>query len=102
MSGKVRTERDQSVLVVVIENPPIDAGSLPVGEGLLRAINTLIGDESLEAAVLIGGGSTFIAGSDLREFGKPLEEPQLPAVIAAIESCPKPGVAALHGAALEA
>ena len=57
-------------------------------------------DDSIVAAVLIGAGTTFIAGSDIREFGQPLAEPQLPAVIAAIEACAKPFVAALHGAAL--
>ncbi|HEY4663511.1 MAG TPA: hypothetical protein VIG85_00885 [Comamonas sp.] len=48
----------------------------------------------------MGAGSTFVAGSDLREFGQPLQEPQLPVVIAAIENCGKQVVAALHGAAL--
>ena len=66
----------------------------------MTAIETLRSDDTLEGAVLIGAGSTFIAGSDLREFGQPLTEPQLPAVIAAIETCGKPVVAALHGAAL--
>jgi 3-hydroxyacyl-CoA dehydrogenase len=98
--AKVRTETDGSVLVVIIENPPINAGSMEVRQGLNDAIIELERNERLGAAVLIGGGSTFIAGSDLREFGKPLESPQLPDLIAAIEMCPKPVVAALHGAAL--
>ena len=100
MTEMVRTERDGDVLVIIIENPPINAGSIEVRRGILAAIGTLDNDASLRAGVLIGGGSTFIAGSDLREFGRPLEEPQLPAVIAAIEACAKPVVAALHGAAL--
>lgn len=100
MAGQVNTARDGDVLVVTIDNPPINAGSTEVRRGLRDAIAQLAADASLRAAVLIGGGSTFIAGSDLREFGRPLEEPQLPAVIAAIEACPKPVVAALHGAAL--
>ena len=100
MAGQVHTARDGDVLVVTIDNPPINAGSIEVRRGVLDAVAQLTADASLRAAVLIGGGSTFIAGSDLREFGRPLEEPQLPAVIAAIESCPKPVVAALHGAAL--
>jgi 3-hydroxyacyl-CoA dehydrogenase len=100
MDNMVRTERDGSVLVVVIDNPPINAGSLGVRRGLMEAIETLGNDSTLVAAVFMGAGSTFIAGSDLREFGKPLEDPQLPAVIAAIEACAKPVVAAIHGAAL--
>ncbi|MBF5095620.1 3-hydroxyacyl-CoA dehydrogenase [Azospirillum sp. INR13] len=98
--GTVRLERDGGVAVIVIDNPPVNAGSTAVRRGLLDAVATVAADPDLEAAVLIGAGKTFIAGSDLREFGQPLEEPQLPAVIAAIEACAKPVVAALHGAAL--
>ncbi|MDE2370887.1 MAG: enoyl-CoA hydratase/isomerase family protein [Burkholderiales bacterium] len=97
---RVRLERDGDIAVIVIDNPPINAGSAAVREGLMAAIATVDSDDSLQAAVLIGAGTTFIAGSDLREFGQPLAEPQLPAVIKAIEDCGKPVVAALHGAAL--
>ena len=97
---RVRLERDGDIAVIVIDNPPINAGSAAVREGLMAAIATLESDVSLHGAVLIGDGTTFIAGSDLREFGQPLAEPQLPAVIRAIEDCGKPVVAALHGAAL--
>lgn len=97
---KVRLEREGSVGVIVIDNPPINAGSAAVRAGLLSAIQAVQADASLQAAILIGAGKNFIAGSDLREFGQPLVEPQLPDVIAAIEACPKPFVAALHGAAL--
>jgi len=97
---RVRLERDGDIAVIVIDNPPINAGSAAVREGLMAAIATLESDAGLQGAVLIGAGSTFIAGSDLREFGQPLAEPQLPSVIKAIEDCGKPVVAALHGAAL--
>lgn len=96
----VRTERAGDVLVIWIDNPPINAGALAVRQGVLQAVEALSQDETLVAAVLAGAGSTFIAGSDLREFGQPLQEPQLPVVIAAIENCGKPVVAALHGSAL--
>jgi 3-hydroxyacyl-CoA dehydrogenase len=100
MTARVHLERDGAIAVIVIDNPPINAGSAAVRQGLMAAIETLRTDDTLQGAVLIGAGNTFIAGSDLREFGQPLSEPQLPAVIAAIESCAKPVVAALHGAAL--
>lgn len=100
MTPRVHLERDGEIAVVVIDHPPINAGSAAVRQGLMAAIETLRNDDTLKGAVLIGAGSTFIAGSDLREFGQPLSEPQLPAVIAAIEACGKPVVAALHGAAL--
>jgi len=86
----VRLERDGDIAVIVIDNPPINAGSAAVREGLMAAIAIVKSDESLHGAVLIGAGNTFIAGSDLREFGQPLAEPQLPAVIRAIEDCGKP------------
>lgn len=94
----VRTEREGDVLVIIIDNPPINAGSLEVRRGLLQAISTLQTTPDLQAGVLIGSGNTFMAGSDLREFGKPLGPPELPAVIAAIEACSKPVVAAQHWA----
>jgi 3-hydroxyacyl-CoA dehydrogenase len=50
--------------------------------------------------VIIGAGKTFVAGADIREFDKPLRDPQVPAVIEAIEACAKPVVAAIRGAAL--
>ncbi|RKR68367.1 3-hydroxyacyl-CoA dehydrogenase [Acidovorax sp. 94] len=99
-TAQVRLERDGEVAIIWIDNPPINAGSAAVRAGLLKAIDEVVRDERIVAAVLIGAGTTFIAGSDIREFGQPLAEPQLPTVIAAIEACPKPFVAALHGAAL--
>jgi 3-hydroxyacyl-CoA dehydrogenase len=100
MSVVVRLEAEKEIAVVVIDNPPVNAASLEVRSGLLAAIQEAGADPEVFAVVIIGSGSTFIAGSDLREFGQPLADPQLPAVIAAIESCEKPVVAALHGTAL--
>jgi 3-hydroxyacyl-CoA dehydrogenase len=100
MSAVVRFELEEDVAVVVIDNPPINAGSAEVRSGLLTSIERVGANPEISAIVLIGAGATFIAGADLREFGKPLAEPQLPTVIAAMEACEKPVVAALHGAAL--
>ena len=87
-------------MVITVNNPPINAGSIEVRQGLLDAIALLEKESQAKAAVIIGGGSTFIAGSDIKEFSLPLAEPHLPQVIAAIEHCPKPVVCAIHGAAL--
>lgn len=100
MKPKIRLERDGDIGVIVIDNPPVNASSAEVREGLLAAISTITDDPTLSGGVLIGAGRSFIAGSDLREFDLPLADPQLPDVIAAIETSPKPFVAALHGAAL--
>lgn len=100
MSEVVRVERDGSVALIVIDNPPVNAGSLAVREGLMAAVRTVESDSSISAAVIMGHCNTFVAGSDIREFGQPIAEPSLPMVIAAIENCSKPFVAAMHGAAL--
>src|SRR5262245_35619714 len=92
----VRVEREGAIAVLVIDNPPVNAGSIEVRRALLDAIRGVGQDNTIDAAIIIGAGSSFIAGSDIREFGKPLEDPQLPAVIAAIRTCSKPFVAALH------
>jgi len=96
----IRVEREGDVAVVIIDNPPINAGSFEVRSGLLQAVQQAGTQSDVKAIVLIGAGTTFIAGSDLREFGQPIADPQLPTVIAAIEACSKPVVAALHGSAL--
>lgn len=96
----VRLERDGRIGVIVIDNPPVNAGSQAVRAGILDTIAAFKSDPELDAAVLIGAGKTFVAGSDIREFGQPIADPHLPVVIAAIEACPKPVIAALHGAAL--
>jgi len=96
----VHTKAVGNVCVITIDNPPVNASSVAVRQGLMSAIETLASNPEFKAGVLIGAGNTFVAGSDIREFGKPLEAPLLPDVIRAIEHCSKPVVAALHGAAL--
>jgi len=96
----VTVERDGSIAVVVVDNPPVNATSQAVRAGLAAALAEVEADPAVEAAVLICAGRTFIAGADVSEFGKPPREPHLPDVIAAIERCPKPWVAAIHGTAL--
>jgi 3-hydroxyacyl-CoA dehydrogenase len=88
------------VSVITIDNPPVNATSHSVRVNLLRAIEAVNEDDDVGAAVLVGAGKTFVAGADIREFGAPLAEPQMPHVIAAIMDSPKPFVAALHGHAL--
>lgn len=100
MSTLVRLEKDGDIAVIVIDNPPVNAASLNVRQGLLACIEMIQADTTLVGAIIIGAGRTFIAGSDLKEFGQPIQEPQLPVIIAAIEQCDKPVVAAMHGTAL--
>lgn len=96
----VKFEMEDGVLIAIIDNPPVNAGSWGVRQGLADAMALATQDNGIEAVMIIGGGKTFISGSDIREFGKPLREPQMPQVIQAIERCPKPVIAAIHGAGL--
>ncbi len=96
----VSVSYEDGIALVLIDNPPVNAGSQAVRRGLLERIERLDAIQDLVAAVIVGEGKTFVAGSDLREFGKPLEEPQWPDVFAAIERSRLPVIAAIHGAAL--
>jgi 3-hydroxyacyl-CoA dehydrogenase len=98
--GQVRVETDGRVAVIVLDNPPVNAGSVAIRRGLLAAIQEVQARDDIDASVIIGEGRTFVSGSDLREFEGPIAEPQMPAVIAAIEKCSKPVVAAISGNAL--
>ncbi|MEQ1953804.1 3-hydroxyacyl-CoA dehydrogenase NAD-binding domain-containing protein [Mesorhizobium yinganensis] len=96
----VHLEPDGDIAFIVIDNPPVNASSVAVRSGLLDAIERLSGDAGIKAGIIIGAGSTFVAGADIKEFGRPPSPPELPTVLAAIEACPKPIAAAIHGAAL--
>lgn len=91
---------EDGVAVITVDNPPVNAISQAVRQGLVDALKTVAADSSIQAAVIRGAGKVFIAGADVREFGKPPVEPFLPDVIAAIEACDKPVCAAIHGVAL--
>src|SRR5690242_328966 len=91
---------EDGVAVVTVSNPPVNAISEAVRPGLLDAMTRVASDAAVQAAVVIGAGNVFIAGADVREFGKPPLAPFLPDVIAALEASGKPVVAAIHGVAL--
>ncbi|WP_170300847.1 3-hydroxyacyl-CoA dehydrogenase NAD-binding domain-containing protein [Rhodoplanes serenus] len=100
MTDLVRLERDGDVAVITIDNPPVNALKAEVRAGLLAAIAAVQDDSRIGAVVIRCAGRTFVAGADISELGKPAMQPYLPDVIEAIETCPKPVVAALHGTAL--
>lgn len=96
----VRVEHEDDVVVVILDNPPVNASTVTLRQNLLVVITELSKNPDVAGAVLIGAGRNFISGSDLKEFSGPLADPQLPEVIAAIETAPFPVVAAISGAAL--
>jgi len=99
MSSPVRYELQDNIGIITVDNPPVNALSHAVRQGLLDAI-TAAGSDSSEAVVIICDGRTFIAGADIKEFGKPFKEPGLPDLLNTIEACEKPVIAAIHGTAL--
>lgn len=96
----VTRELRGKVLLVTIDHAPVNALSADVRRGLLAAIEAAETDKAVEAVLIVGAGRNFIAGADIREFGKPPVPPSLPDVCNRIEACAKPVVAAIHGAAL--
>ena len=96
----VNTALNGAILVVTIDNPPVNALGQAVRQGLAAAIAQAETDDAVAAVLLVGNGKAFIAGADIREFGKPPVPPSLPEVCGAIENCSKPVIAAIHGAAL--
>ncbi|HEX6774846.1 MAG TPA: 3-hydroxyacyl-CoA dehydrogenase NAD-binding domain-containing protein, partial [Methylomirabilota bacterium] len=100
MSDLVTFDKQGGVGVITVNNPPVNALSQGVRQGLMDAIAQGVADSAVTAMVIIGAGRTFIAGADIREFGKPPLPPDLHSVLAAIEGSSKPVVAAIHGTAL--
>lgn len=99
-TGAASTRRYDDILVVTIDHPPVNALSAAVRGDLARVIREAQADPQVRAVLLMGAGKNFIAGADIREFGKPPQAPILPEVCNQIEASAKPVVAVLHGAAL--
>src|SRR5262245_23849579 len=104
MSELVQLTRDNDIAIITINNPPVNALSPGVPEGISEAIEQIDKDPNVRAAVLIGGGRTFVAGADIKEFGKITSGQTrrgvafLPLLLR-IEDCSKPVVMAIHGTA---
>src|SRR5271157_1404385 len=100
MNNLVRVSKDNDVSVITIDNPPVNALSPGVAEGVLAAIDEMNGDPAVKAAVVIGAGRTFVAGADIKEFGKMTSggpRRSLHPLLLHIEDSGKPVVMAIHG-----
>ncbi|PDQ17680.1 3-hydroxyacyl-CoA dehydrogenase [Mesorhizobium sanjuanii] len=100
MSDFVSVTNDGNVAIVSIDNPPVNALSFHVREPLMHALVALRDEPSVTAIVIACAGRTFVAGADITEFGKPVQQPDLRAIVAVLEAITKPTVAAIHGTAL--
>ncbi len=106
MSDLVRVDLDGDVAVITIDNPPVNALSTAVADGLRAAFAAVSGDGRSRAVVLACAGRTFVAGADIRELeavaeGRgPAGGPDVHDLLTAVEDCPKPVVMAMHGTTL--
>jgi 3-hydroxyacyl-CoA dehydrogenase len=105
MSELVSCSKQGDVAVITIDNPPVNALSPGVPEGISAAIDKINADPEIKAAVMVGAGRTFVAGADIKEFakltsGKTQRDPGLLPLLLKIEDSKKPVVVAIHGQAL--
>src|SRR5207249_611712 len=100
ITQSVDLDRRGRIAVLTVNNPPVNALSQHVRQGLYDGVTRATADAAVGAVVVTCAGRTFIAGADITEFGKPPKEPGLHEVLALIEASPKPVVAAVHGTAL--
>ena len=91
--------KNGSIGVISINNPPVNALSQKVRQGISDALEESLSDNS-KMLLIMCQGRTFIAGADITELGKPPVPPHLPDIITRMENHPKPIVMALHGNAL--
>jgi 3-hydroxyacyl-CoA dehydrogenase len=104
MDDLVQVTRDKDVAIITINNPPVNALSPAVAQGIAQAIEQVRLDDAIKAVVLIGGGRTFVAGADIKEFGKITSGKAkrgagLLPLLLQIEDVGKPVVVAIHGSA---
>src|SRR5687768_3661887 len=95
----VRFEVENGIGVITVDNPPVNALGPGVREGIIEAVERGIADAGVGAMVLIGAGRSFIAGADIRQFGK-ARSVTTGASTKALDESTKPVVAAIHGYAL--
>ena len=91
---------EEGVAVLTLNNPPVNALSQGVRQGLKEGVEKALADDSAQAIMVFCEGRTFIAGADISEFSSGPMEPSFHAVLSTMDSSPKPIVAAIHGTAL--
>ena len=105
MPQPVAISTSNGVAVITIDNPPVNALSPGVPEGIFSAIESAERDSSVRAVVIACAGRTFISGADIKELEQAARNPasggpDLHPLLARIEDCAKPVIMAIHGMAL--
>lgn len=100
MTSPITYTRHDDIAVLRIANPPVNALSQAVRQGLSDAMDRAEGEDAVKSVLIVGDGRAFIAGADIKEFGKPPMEPNLPDLCTRIEASPLLVVASMHGVSL--
>jgi 3-hydroxyacyl-CoA dehydrogenase len=105
MNSLVTYANHDGVAVITVDNPPVNALSPGVPEGLDAALDRAAADDGVGAIVIIGAGRTFIAGADISvlegmAWGRGPGGPAMHPLLAKVEDSAKPVVMAIHGTAL--
>ena len=100
MSDKIAYSRHGDIAVLRVQNPPVNALSQAVRQGLWDGMDRAEADAGVRAVLIVGEGRAFFAGADITEFGKPPLEPYLPDLINRIEASALIVVASMHGVSL--
>ncbi|MFK5981098.1 MAG: 3-hydroxyacyl-CoA dehydrogenase NAD-binding domain-containing protein [Rhizobiaceae bacterium] len=98
--GPIAIEHVGDIALICINNPPVNATSQAVRQGLHEAIVSLNDGSSAKVIAIYAAGRTFVAGADIKEFGKPPMQPALPDVLNIIEQSALPVISVMHGTAL--
>src|SRR5688572_17357523 len=105
MANFVNESRYDDVVVLEIDNPPVNALSPGVPEALCAAVDRVRNAAGVRAIVVRGAGRMFVAGADIMTlqdaaWGDDLRVPDWHEAFRFIEDSSVPIVMAIHGAAL--
>ena len=100
VTTKLITKLSKQVGIISIDYAPVNALSQAVRAGLVNALDALENNDDVKVIIICCEGRTFIAGADIKEFGKPPTTPFLPDVVNRIEACTKPVIASMFGTSL--
>ncbi|WP_342723843.1 3-hydroxyacyl-CoA dehydrogenase NAD-binding domain-containing protein [Bradyrhizobium sp. B097] len=100
MSELVKLKLHEDIAIIAVNNPPVNALSAAVKDGIMESVNVAIAAPEVRGIVLTCAGRSFIAGADINELGRPSRPPTWEELLATMENSPKPIIAAIHGNAL--
>jgi len=100
MNPIVQTQRHGDIVVIVVENPPVNTITAAARAAMRGALETVSADKSVRAVVLRCAGNNFFTGADINEFSGPPKEAEYRALWAQFEGLKVPMIAAMHGSSI--